>query len=364
MLFGRRGDAQPLPASARPRAPRIRPGTPPGTLSPAPADERTPPTVTVVRFTTEDLVETATRDIAEAMAACRKPGVTWVNVDGLDAEVLTRLGEVFGLHALALEDALNVPQRPKVDRYQTYYFVVLRMIRAAPSVEEEQVSIFFGQEWVLTVQERPTGDVFDIVRDAIRQDRGQVRRAGADYLAYLLLDAVVDGYYPVLEQVSEAIDAAQDETLRRPRPPTLWTIQRLRRDTSVLRRAIWPIREEVAALQRDESGLVAAETKVFLRDAHDHAVQALDIVESFRETLTSLTEIYLSTQNQRLNEVMKVLTVIATVFIPLTFIASIYGMNFEFMPELRWRYGYLWALGLMAASAGGLVLYFRRRGWW
>jgi magnesium transporter len=251
-----------------------------------------------------------------------------------------------------------------VERYDKHFFVVLRMMRAAPTVQEEQVSIFFGQDWVITIQEAREGDVFDPVRDAIHQARGRCRHAGADYLAYLLIDAVIDGYFPVLEATTETSEQLQDEVLATPTRRTLVAIQHLRHDVLMLRRAIWPIREEVAALQRDDSGLVAAETRMFLRDAYDHAVQALDIVESLRETTASVMEVYLSAQNQRLNEVMKVLTVIATLFIPLTFIASIYGMNFEQMPELKWHYGYAWALGLMAMTATVMVVYFRRRGWW
>jgi magnesium transporter len=238
------------------------------------------------------------------------------------------------------------------------------MIRPRHEVEEEQVSIFFGSDWVLTVQERPDGDVFDPVRDAIRHRRGHVRSAGADYLAYLLLDAVVDGYFPVLETLTERMETAQDDALAQPTDATLVRIQELRRDSLVLRRAVWPMREEIGVLQRDESGLIGKETKVFLRDAYDHAVQVLEMVEFLREGTASAMEVYLSAQNQRLNQVMKVLTVIATLFIPLTFIASIYGMNFEVMPELGWRYGYLWALSLMGGTLVVLALYFKRKGWW
>jgi magnesium transporter len=306
----------------------------------------------------------APADVDEALKACAADGIAWVNVDGLDPDVLRKLGERFGLHPLALEDAMNVPQRPKVERYDDHYFIVLRMVRCAPDIEDEQVSIFFGGSWVVTVQERPGGDVFDPVRDAIRHDRGHIRAAGSDYLAYLLIDAVVDGYFPVVDAMSEAIDRLQDVALSNARPATLWDIQKLRRELITQRRAAWPMREAISALQRDDSGLVTAETKVFLRDAYDHAVQTLELIESLRETMSSLVEMYLSVQNQRLNEVMKVLTVIATIFIPLTFVASIYGMNFEFMPELHWRFGYLWAVGLMVVIAAVMGTWFRRKGWW
>ncbi len=304
--------------------------------------------------------------IDEAVATVSPGGVTWINVDGLDATVLARLGEHFGLHPLALEDALNVPQRPKAERYEKHYFLVLHCLRRVDDIlADEQISVFFGQGWVITIQERVVGDSFDAVRAAIRHGRGRAREAGADYLAYLLVDSVVDAFFPVIEWMSERMATLEQEAVMGgPSTECLLKIQEVRHDLLGLRRAVWPVREEVGVLTRDESGLITAETRVFLRDAYDHSVQALELVESLRETATSVMEIYLSAQNQRLNEVMKVLTVISTLFIPLTFIASIYGMNFEKMPELHWRYGYAWALGLMAVTAAGLIAFFRRKGWW
>src|SRR5882762_3854778 len=281
------------------------------------------------------------------------------------AGVLARLGERFGLHPLALEDVLNVPQRPKVERFDKHMFVVLRTMRLADGeVAEEQVSLFFGAGWLITVQERPDGDCFGVVREAIRQGRGRVREAGADYLAYLLIDSVVDAYFPVIEQFGERLQHLESAAIDDPNPIVLVQMQRLRHQLLTLRRAVWPTREEIGILQREESDLVAPETRIFLRDVYDHAVQALEIVESLRETAVSVMEVYLSVQNQRLNEVMKVLTVIATLFIPLTTIASIYGMNFKHMPELEWRYGYAWALGLMLVTAMAMLGFFKRKGWW
>jgi magnesium transporter len=345
----------------RRRLARIHPGTLPGTLPPSEAPS--PVVIRVVHFDGGTARESQPPSIDEALRDVVPGGVTWIDVDGLgDHAVLARLGEHFALHPLALEDVVNIPQRPKVERYSDHYFIVLRMVRLGH--DDEQVSMFFGRDWVVTLQERPGGDVFDPVRAAIREGRGRVRSGGADFLTYLLLDAVVDAYFPVLEVVGEQMDALETEALTRPSVYTLRGIEDLRRDVTRLRRAVWPLREEIAILQREESSLVAPETRVFLRDTYDHAVQALDVVETLRETRAALMEVYLSAQNQRLNEVMKVLTVIATLFIPLTFIASIYGMNFKHMPELEWRYGYAWALGLMAAAAAGMIAYFRRRGWW
>lgn len=345
---------------------RIIPGTPPGTLRPPEPGAAAARRVSVIAYTHDAVTETEGKTLDEALAAAG-PGVRWINVDGADAPLLHELGARFKLHPLALEDVLSGPQRPKVEHYADHYFMALRMLRCTTpgqaDVDDEQVSVFFGHDWVITVQDRPDGDVFDPVREAIRQARGRVREAGADYLAYLLLDAVVDALFPVLEAVSDRVEALESETLRAA-PLTLQALQHTRHTVLSLRRAIWPTREAIGALQREDNSLISAETRVFLRDSHDHAVQALELVEAFREMLSGMMEVYLSVQNQRLNEVMKVLTVIATLFIPLTFIASIYGMNFALMPELHWRFGYAWALGLMAATTIGMLVYFRRKGWW
>ena len=354
-----------MPMRAWKRRPRIRPGTLPGTLVPH-EDAVAPARLSVIRFSREAFDEREVATVDEAMAAVLPGGITWINVDGLDARVLSRLGEHFGLHPLALEDAMNVPQRPKAERYEKHYLLILQSLRREnDTLASEQISVFFGDGWLITVQERVAGDSFNAVRAAIRQGRGRTREAGADYLAYLLLDSVVDAYFPVVEWLSERMSILeQDAVISTATTECLLSIQHVRHELLGVRRAVWPVREEVGTLMRDESGIVTGETRVFLRDAYDHAVQALELVESMRETASSVMEIYLSSQNQRLNEVMKVLTVISTIFIPLTFIASIYGMNFQFIPELHWRYGYYWALGLMLLTAAGLLAFFRRRGWW
>ena len=359
---------------------RIRPGTLPGTLTAAERAEQ--PKFDVMTFSRGE-VQSGPVDTLEGALATLAPGTcTWINIDGLgDASVFARLGERLGLHPLALEDVLNVGQRPKVERFDKYMFVVMRTMRlerplSAPpgapldprsaEVHSEQVSLFFGPEWVVTIQERADGDSFDAVREAIRQERGRVREAGSDYLAYLLIDAVVDAYFPVLDALAERMQALEEEALAPTvrAEETLLGLARLRHDLIGVRRSVWPMREEAAALQREESALVTAETRVFLRDVYDHAVQALEIVESLRETAVSVMEMFLSTQNQRLNEVMKVLTVISTLFIPLTFIASIYGMNFKFMPELEKPWAYPAVLGVMALVAASMIGYFKKRGWW
>ena len=356
----------------RPRVSRIRPGTPPGTL--VAAESAQPPVIHVVSFGRAGVREDRVETIDAALTRLAPGVVTWINVDGLgDPRLLARLGERLDLHALALEDVLNVPQRPKVERFDTHVFLVLRTMRlerprddaAAMAILEEQVSVFFGRDWVVTIQERSDGDCFGATREAIRHGRGRVREAGADYLTYLLVDAVVDAYFPVIESLAERVHAIEEEALSPATSQvTLLRLIRLRHDLLAVRRAVWPLREEVLVLQREESALLAADTRVFLRDVYDHTVQALEIVETLRETAVSVMEVALSVHNQRLSEIMRVLTVIATIFIPLTFVASIYGMNFRHMPELDARWGYPAVLGAMLLIAASMLAYFRRRGWW
>jgi magnesium transporter len=362
----------------RPRVQRIRPGAPPGTLAPAEAAE--PPTFEVMVFGRDGVQEARVESLDAALARVVPGIVSWINIDGLgDPGVFARLGERFGLHPLALEDVLNVPHRPKVERFDKHMFLVMRTMRLerptpvaggngngnGGTVRDEQVSVFFGPDWVVTIQERSDGDSFQPVREAIRQGRGRVREAGADYLAYLLVDAVVDAYFPVVDALAEQMHALEEEALQpRATEDTLLRITRLRHDLIGVRRAVWPMREEIAVLQREESTLITAETRVFLRDVYDHTIQALEIVETLREMAVSMMEVYLSAQNQRLNEVMKVLTVISTLFIPLTFIASIYGMNFKHMPELDRPWAYPLVLSVMAVAAAGMLGYFKRKGWW
>jgi magnesium transporter len=367
----RSGRARKAIQPQRGRTARIRPGVPPGTLVAGASAEM--PTIDVTTF---DRIHGETQKVAtldEALARLGQSAVTWINIDGLgDPTLVARLGERLGLHPLALEDVLNVPQRPKVERYDKHVFVVMRTVRLERppgedhpgSIKDEQISMFFGADWVVTVQERADGDCFGPLRDSIRQGRGRVREMGADYLAYLLLDAVVDAYFPVLDELGDRIHAMEAEALTSGSDDTLVRLQWLRHDLVFVRRAVWPMREEVAALLRDETSLVSPETRLFLRDVYDHAVQAMELVETLREMSVSVMEVYLSAQNQRLNSVMKVLTVISTIFIPLTFIASIYGMNFKFMPELESPWGYPTVLGVMFVTALGMVFYFRHRGWW
>lgn len=296
--------------------------------------------------------------------------VLWVNVDGLgDANAINALGEMFKLHKLALEDVVNVHQRAKVEPYPDNVYIVARMAEISQSrVGGDQLSMFVGKNCVVTFQER-AGDCFDSVRDQIRNARGRVRASGPDFLAYLLVDAVVDHYFPLLEQFGEIIEDLEDRVVENPHRLLIARIHETKHDLLVLRRTIWPLREAVHALFREPIPFFAEETRLHLRDTYDHTVQIIDLLETYRETASSMLDIYLSALSNRMNEIMKVLTIIATIFIPLSWVAGVYGMNFRTekspfnMPELDWYWGYPFALFLMVAIVVAEVYFFWRKGW-
>jgi len=291
-------------------------------------------------------------------------GVTWIDVTGLhDVELVAALGRHFGLHPLALEDVVNTGQRPKVEDYEGYLFLILRHFHDQEGeLLPEQISLFAMPGVVLTFQEVP-GDAFEPVRERLRRGSGRVRSRGSDYLTYALIDALVDRFFPLLEDLGERIEDLEEELIHDPSSHSLDHIYRLRRDLLQLRRTSWPKRELINSLHRGDSHLVSDETRLFLRDCYDHAVEVMEIIETYRELAAGMLDVYLSSVSQRMNEVMKVLTIMATLFIPLTFIAGVYGMNFKYMPELAWRWGYPASLGLMAVVAIGLLYYFRRKDW-
>ena len=278
------------------------------------------------------------------------------------------MGGLFHLHPLALEDAVNVHQRSKVDRYGDQLFITARVPADTVGFRTEQVSLFVGKNFVITFLEDP-GDCFEPVRRRLRDDEGLIRRRGADYLAYALLDASIDAYFPLLETFGDRLEELEDEVIATPSRTTVGRIHDAKHDLRMLRRAIWPMREAMSQLSRDDTPVIAVETRVYFRDLYDHAVQIIDIVETYRELGSDLNDLYLSALSNRMNEIMRVLTVIATIFMPLSFVAGLYGMNFDTqaspwnMPELHWRYGYPLALATMAAVAFGMLLFFRRRGW-
>lgn len=293
--------------------------------------------------------------------------VSWMDIQGLGSEtVLKQVGEIFNLHPLLLEDVVNVPQRPKLEDYNNQLLVISQMVRLKEDesgFDTEQVSFVLGKRYLLSFQEEELQDCFEIVRDRIRTSQGRVRKSGADYLTYLLLDTIIDGYFPVVEHYEDRIEALEDMIISNPDRDTMQEIYDVRRELLALRRLIWPMRNVLHLLMRDHHGIVSDEVQIYFRDSYDHVIQILEIIEAYRELAASLMDVYMSTMGNKLNEIMKFLTVISTIFIPLTFIVGVYGMNFENMPELKgeWSYFIVWLI--MLAVAGGLIFYFWRKGW-
>ncbi len=291
--------------------------------------------------------------------------VTWVDIGGVHKlELLEAFGKQFSLHPLLLEDIANTDQRPKLDDYDTYLFLVMKVLSLTDrqDILVEQVSFVLGRNVVLSFQENGI-DVFKPVRDRLRSGKGRMRQNGADYLLYALVDAIVDQYFLVLESLGEKIESLQEKVMADPKPDTLKEIHALKRQLLFLRRAVWPLREATNGLSRSDCPFLHEPTKVFLRDVYDHVVQIIDTIETLREMVSASLDIYLSSVSYRLNTVMRVLTVITTIFMPLSFIASIYGMNFEHMPELQWEWGYPAVLGAMGLIAAGMLMAFRQRRW-
>lgn len=295
-----------------------------------------------------------------------QPAVTWININGLhQVEVIETLGKGFDLHPLVMEDILETEHRPKLENYETYLFLVLKGLQfdeEKAEVRTEQISLILGPDFVLSFLEG-NGESFDGVRERIRNNRGKIRRMGADYLAYALLDSVVDSYFSVLERLGDSIEQLEEELIVAPSRTTLQKLHHLKREMILLRKSVWPLREVISALQREDSALVQESTRIFLRDVYDHTIQVIDTVETFRDLLAGMLDLYLSSLSNRMNEIMKVLTLIATIFIPLTFIAGVYGMNFDYMPELRWKYGYFLIWGVMVGCGLALLWFFKRKRW-
>uniref|UniRef100_C6DY62 Magnesium transport protein CorA n=1 Tax=Geobacter sp. (strain M21) TaxID=443144 RepID=C6DY62_GEOSM len=305
--------------------------------------------------------------IGECLVQKPLPTVTWVNVDGLaDLDVLQHFGSCYGIHPLVLEDILATDQRPKAADYGEYLYVVLKMItldRESGELKSEQVSLVLGQNYLVSFQEGLEGDVFEQVRSRLNNDKARLRAMGPDFLLHALLDVIVDHYFLVLEEMSDRIEDIEDELIDHPTTSTVQAIYRLKRQLLFLHKAFWPLREAVSGLQRRDSQLIRDTTVIYLRDLYDHTVQVLDTLETLREMLSGMLDIYLSSVSNRLNEVMKVLTIIATIFMPLSFLVGLYGMNFKYMPELEWHYGYYMVLFLSAIIGGGMLVYFKKRRW-
>ncbi|MCA9400268.1 MAG: magnesium/cobalt transporter CorA [Candidatus Omnitrophica bacterium] len=336
---------------------------PPGTL--VRVDEQHKTLLQLFDYSAKHLQEKELQTVEESFQYKETDSISWINIDGRDVDVIRKMDEHFGIHPLVLEDVVNAGQRPKVEDYGDYLFFVVKMIYFDNNINDlyaEQVGLILGERFVISMQEKQ-GDVFEPIRNRIREGKGRVRQSGSDYLIYALVDAIVDHYFVVLEKIGEKIDAMENELLDDVRDDIPMRIHKLKTQIIFLRKQIWPLREVLAGIERMDSKLIDHKTQIFFRDVYDHTIQVNDTLEAFREALSGLHDIYLSTISNRMNEVMKVLTIFAAIFIPLTFMAGIYGMNFEYMPELRFRYGYFILLGLMALVGGGMLSYFKRKKW-
>ncbi|MCU0579876.1 MAG: magnesium/cobalt transporter CorA [Desulfobacterota bacterium] len=341
-------------------------GLPPGTLIHLGERRSERTRITLLDYGEDHCEEGEVERIDECSRYQDRPSVTWINVSGLhQVDQIEQLNQCFGLHPLVLEDILNTDQRPKMEDFGTYIYIVLKMIYPADSGSEfitEQVSLILGPRYLISFQESE-GDVFEPIRERVRNGKGRLRKLGADYLAHALLDTIVDHYFIILERLGEQEEELEEVLTKNPTPRTLQAIHQLKREMIFLRKSVWPLREVISGLERAESPLIQTSTAVYLRDIYDHTIQVIDNLETFRDMLSGMIDIYLSSISNRMNEIMKVLTIIATIFIPLTFIVGLYGMNFKYMPELESPWGYPAVLVLMLGVSVFMLLYFKRKKW-
>lgn len=343
---------------------RHKTGAPPGTMIYSGKDTSEKVKITLIEYDEHTLVEREFHDIDECMASVQPNMVRWINVDGIhQVELVEKIGKLFDIHPLTLEDIVNTTQRPKFEDYDDYVVSVMRMVYYDTEIHSEQLTMVLRENTIISFQEVHGGDAFDLVRNRIRQPKGKMRKHGADYLYYALHDAVVDCYFNVMEKLGDQIELLEDELVEEPQRSTLNKLHHMKRQMIYIRKVVWPVRELINNIQRSETSLISASHEIYFRDVHDHAIRLIDTVETYRDLLASMMDIYLSSVSNKMNEVMKVLTIISTIFIPVTFIAGVYGMNFKYMPELDspWGYGLTWAV--MIAIMGSLVYFFRRKKW-
>jgi magnesium transporter len=341
-------------------------GLPPGSLVHIGLERAEKTRITVLDYDETHVEEREIQSIEELAPYIGKPSVTWIDVVGIhEPKVIEQIGCQFHIHPLLMEDIMNTTQRPKIDDLGKYICLILKLITFDEKTMElqiEQLSLLFSDDFVLSFRETESG-IFNTLRDRIRNSLGRIRKMGTDYLTYTLMDAVVDHYFVVMERMGEKIDSLENEVVANPKRETLRGVQQLRDEILLVRRSVWPLREVVSLLEKAESPLVDKSSSLFFRDVYEHTIQVMDTVDTYRDILSGMFDIYLSSISNRLNEVMKVLTIIATLFMPLTFLAGVYGMNFEHMPELKWQYGYFMLWGVMIVIALAMLVYFRKKKW-
>lgn len=338
-------------------------GLPPGSLVHIGETKRHKPKISIIDYNETKFEEKITSTVEDCFPFRKKPTVTWINIDGIhDPKIIEDLGKQFGFHSLLLEDIMNTEQRPKIDDFEEHIFIILKMLTyEKKEIVTEQISILIGRNFVISFQEKE-GDIFDPIRKRIRENKGKLRKRGPDYLAYSLIDAIVDHYFVLLEKLEDEIEMLED-SITRPTSGTIKATHHLKREIIMLRRSIWPLREVIGGMMRSGSSLIKKSTAIYLRDVYDHTIQIMDTIEAFRDILYGMLEVHLASISNKMNEIMKVLTIIGTIFIPLTFITGVYGMNFKFMPALQWKYGYPAVMGGMVIIIIFMLFYFRKRRW-
>lgn len=322
--------------------------------------------ITLINYDATQLKKKELKEIEEPFHLNDKTSVTWINIDGIhQVEVIEKIGKHFDIHSLVLEDILNTGQHPKAEDFDDYIYIVLKMLyndKEELKVQSEQISFILGKNFLITFQEIE-GDVFSSVRDRIHKGKGRIRKMGCDYLTYALIDAIVDNYFIVLETFGDRLESLEEELLENPTPKTLQVINDIKREMIFFRKQVWPVREIISGILKWDSQLINDSMDIYFKDVHDHTIQIIDTIESFRDVLSSMTDMYLSSISNKMNEVMKLLTIIATIFIPITFVAGIYGMNFKFMPELEWKWGYCAVWLIITAIVISMICYFKRKSW-
>jgi magnesium transporter len=343
----------------------IRPGLSPGTLTVNGVHTKEPVRITVIDYDEKHYSEKRVENVEDCFPFRDTDTVTWINIDGLgNTEVIERIGKHYHIHPLILEDILNTGQRPKMEDLETYLYVNLTMLQLTgpeKTIKGEHMSLIIGSNFLLSFQE-DVGDVFDPVRERIRKE-GRIRKFGPDYLAYALIDDIVDNYFLVIEHLEEQVEILEEELVTNATPSSLHKINTLKKSMIFLRKSIWPLREVISGMERTESSLIKESTEIYLRDVYDHVIQVIDTLETLRDMVSGMIDIYLSGLSYKMNEIMKVLTLIATIFIPLTFVAGVYGMNFRYMPEIAWEYGYYMVWGIMITMVLVMIYYFRKKQW-
>jgi magnesium transporter len=343
---------------------KLKIGAPPGTLHYTGVAKNERIKISLIEYNETEFIEEEFYDLSDCLSHVKPNMVKWINVEGVHkTELIEKIGKLYDLHSLTLEDIVNVDQRPKFEEYDNYLLSIMKMIVYNEEVHSEQLSIILFDNTVISFQEPNGGDGFDIVRNRVRNSKGRIRKLGADYLFYSLMDAVVDCYFHAIEKIGDKVEILEEEIMNTPKKSTLIELYELKREIIYLRKQVWPLRDLVANLIRTESTYITDNTQLFLRDLQDHCTRIIDTVETYRDLLSGIMDIYLSTNANKMNEVMKVLTIMSSIFIPVTFIAGVYGMNFENMPELKTQNGYYITWAIMLAVIIGLLIYFKRRKW-